>query len=104
MPIYEYECTNCRFCFEIKQGFDAEPIASCPHCQQKARRVIRALPVIFKGSGFYVTDNRRGSPVTTTEPLKETPKETPKDTTEKKPEPVAKKSEGSNTAGKPSIG
>ena len=61
MPIYEYECSLCHFQFERKQGFDEEPVAMCPKCQGKARRVIHSVPVIFKGSGFYTTDNRKGS-------------------------------------------
>ena len=60
MPIYEYECTDCQCHFERKQSFDAEPVAVCPECQGKARRVIHSIPVIFKGSGFYITDNRKG--------------------------------------------
>jgi len=58
VPIYEYECGLCQFRFERKQRFDEEPIAICPKCQGKARRVLHSVPVIFKGSGFYTTDNR----------------------------------------------
>jgi len=58
VPIYEYECGLCQFRFERKQGFDEEPIAMCPKCQGKARRIFHSNPVIFKGSGFYSTDNR----------------------------------------------
>jgi putative FmdB family regulatory protein len=58
MPIYEYECGHCNHRFEVKQGFDEEPQAVCPQCQGKARRVFYAAPVIFKGSGFYITDSR----------------------------------------------
>jgi len=61
MPTYEYECSECEFNFERKQRFDAEPIAMCPKCQGKARRVIHSVPIIFKGSGFYVTDHRHSS-------------------------------------------
>ena len=61
MPIYDYECSLCHFRFERKQRFDEEPVAICPRCQGKARRVLHSIPVIFKGSGFYVTDNRKGS-------------------------------------------
>ena len=60
MPIYEYECGHCRCRFEMKQGFDEEPEALCPQCQGRARRVFHSTPVIFKGSGFYVTDSRKG--------------------------------------------
>lgn len=61
MPIYEYECSVCQCRFERKQSFDAEPVAMCPECQGKARRVIHSIPVIFKGSGFYVTDSRKST-------------------------------------------
>ena len=60
MPIYEYECGDCQHRFERKQRFDEEPVAKCPECQGKARRVINSVPIIFKGSGFYITDNRTG--------------------------------------------
>ena len=61
MPIYEYECSVCHSHFERKQRFDEEPVAICPKCQGKARRILHSIPVFFKGSGFYTTDNRKGS-------------------------------------------
>jgi len=63
VPTYEYECSLCQHHFERKQRFDEEPIAICPKCQGKARRVLHSIPVIFKGSGFYITDNRKGGAV-----------------------------------------
>ena len=63
MPVYEYECGLCNLHFERKQKFDDEPVAICPECQGKARRVLHSVPIIFKGSGFYVTDNRKGGAV-----------------------------------------
>ncbi len=61
MPIYQYECELCHFDFERKQKFDDEPVAICPKCQGRARRTFNSVPIIFKGSGFYTTDNRKGS-------------------------------------------
>ena len=61
MPIYEYECTLCKRRFEKRQRFDEEPVAACPECQGKARRVLHSIPIIFKGNGFYVTDSRKSS-------------------------------------------
>jgi putative FmdB family regulatory protein len=58
VPIYEYECDSCHFHFERKQSFDEEPVSACPKCKGKAKRVIHSIPVIFKGSGFYITDSR----------------------------------------------
>jgi putative FmdB family regulatory protein len=58
MPIYEYECDRCHHRFEIKQSFSDKPQAECPQCRETARRVFHPTPIIFKGSGFYVTDHR----------------------------------------------
>jgi putative FmdB family regulatory protein len=58
VPIYEYECDACRSRFERRQGFHDEPVAECPECQGPVRRLIHPAPIIFKGSGFYVTDSR----------------------------------------------
>ena len=65
MPTYEYECNLCLCRFERRQSFDEEPVTMCPECQGKARRVINAIPVIFKGSGFYITDNRKSGAIDT---------------------------------------
>lgn len=59
MPVYEYECGDCQVHFERNQSFDAEPLAMCPECRGKARRIIHSIPIIFKGSGFYTTDSRK---------------------------------------------
>lgn len=56
MPIYEYECEKCCYRFELKRRFNESPEANCPQCQSGARRIFSPLPIIFKGSGFYVTD------------------------------------------------
>jgi putative FmdB family regulatory protein len=61
MPIYEYECTNCGLHFERQQRISDDPIQVCPNCAGRVRRVISPVGIIFKGSGFYVTDNRRSS-------------------------------------------
>lgn len=61
MPIYEYECCSCNHHFDQRQRYDEEPVAACPRCQGKARRVLQPSPIIFKGGGFYVTDNRKTS-------------------------------------------
>ena len=75
MPIYEYECDICRCRFERRQRFDEEPVAMCPECQGKTRRVIHSVPIIFKGSGFYTTDNRKGEVVKPTKGKKKLPSE-----------------------------
>ncbi len=59
MPIYDYECNQCHFRFEKRQKFDEAPLAACPRCQGSLRRIIHSTPLIFKGSGFYITDSRQ---------------------------------------------
>jgi putative FmdB family regulatory protein len=60
MPTYEYKCTACGHTFEKFQSITAEPIKRCPQCgKAKAKRLISAgAGLIFKGSGFYITDYR----------------------------------------------
>ena len=59
MPIYEYECCECRSRFEKKQRYFDDAVADCPKCQGKSKRVLSPVAVVFKGSGFYVTDYRK---------------------------------------------
>jgi putative FmdB family regulatory protein len=75
MPIYEYECISCGHHFELKQSFHDKPQASCPQCKKKAKRIFHPAPVIFKGSGFYVTDHRKSADSSTTKPASDTTKE-----------------------------
>ena len=58
MPTYEYHCDCCGSQFDIRQTFKDAPVAFCPRCNAKARRIISAPSIIFKGDGFYVTENR----------------------------------------------
>ena len=83
MPIYEYECDSCNFRLEKKQGFHDEAVAICPRCEGIAHRVFHPSPIIFKGSGFYVTDNRKASD-TESEKGKDKPPEKVPDKSEKK--------------------
>lgn len=62
MPIYEYECKSCGTRFEKVQPVTAEPLTVCVNCGQgPVRRVFHPVGVIFKGSGWYVTDSRKTS-------------------------------------------
>lgn len=74
MPTYEYVCDSCNDKFEIFQSIKEEPIKSCPKCGGKIKRLIGSgSGIIFKGSGFYVTDyknngNGKSSKSTSTQP------------------------------------
>jgi putative FmdB family regulatory protein len=59
MPLYEYECESCSHKFEQRRSFSEGASAKCPHCQCAATRIFAPVPIVFKGSGFYVTDYRR---------------------------------------------
>lgn len=59
MPVYEYVCNACGYTFERIQSFNDDPVSRCPSCKGTVRRVISSVSVIFKGSGWYITDNRR---------------------------------------------
>ncbi len=61
MPIYVYRCADCRAETEKRQSFSDAPLTSCEACGGSVRRVVHPVGVIFKGSGFYSTDNRNGS-------------------------------------------
>ncbi|MBU0510129.1 MAG: zinc ribbon domain-containing protein [Chloroflexi bacterium] len=62
MPIYTYRCENCGVQFERRQKFVDAPLTRCPECNTKTlRKVYLPVGIVFKGSGFYSTDNRSPS-------------------------------------------
>ena len=97
MPTYDYECKECGYTFEHFQMMSDQPLTTCPSCGGPVRRLIGGgLGVIFKGSGFYVTDNKSAKPPVGTsseEKPKGKSKETKKaetTTTKQEKEPVKK--------------
>jgi putative FmdB family regulatory protein len=61
MPTYEYECQKCGHLFEEFQSITAEPLKNCPQkgCRGRVKRLISSGGgLLFKGSGFYITDYR----------------------------------------------
>jgi putative FmdB family regulatory protein len=58
MPTYSYHCDTCGHDFEAVQRFADEPLSECPECGAPIRRVIQPVGVVFKGSGWYITDSR----------------------------------------------
>ncbi|MCM8795223.1 MAG: hypothetical protein NC928_00815 [Candidatus Omnitrophica bacterium] len=60
MPTYEYECKSCGYRFEAFQKITDKPLEMCPRCNCEIKRLISSgAGLIFKGSGFYVTDYRK---------------------------------------------
>jgi putative FmdB family regulatory protein len=82
MPVYQYLCPSCNNKFELRQSFNDEGNVHCPKCNNGARRLFIPVPIIFKGSGFYVTDSSKKSDI------QDSPKETKETSTEKKEEPT----------------
>ncbi|HIE35710.1 MAG TPA: zinc ribbon domain-containing protein [Candidatus Omnitrophica bacterium] len=60
MPTYDYECLGCGYTFEMFQKINEEPLKNCPQCKGMLKRLIGAgCGLIFKGSGFFITDYKR---------------------------------------------
>lgn len=59
MPRYDYQCVQCWHEFELVQRVQEAGSGTCPKCSGNGRRVFHAVPVIYKGSGFYTTDYGR---------------------------------------------
>ena len=104
MPIYEYECKECGNRFEKMQPITADPLKECPHCGKSAiQRVFHPVGVIFKGSGWYITDSRKGSDSASSD-KPESGKSTDKAATENKSEAKSEtpgSKEGSSAAAAP---
>lgn len=86
MPIYEYACQSCQHRFEVKQSMSDPPVTTCAQCGQAVTKVISAPAIMFKGTGWYVTDySDKMKPDTESK-------------TEEKSEPAQKKEGESSTA------
>ncbi len=62
MPTYTYQCENCGIRFDQYQKFTDDALVICPECGEPAlRKVYQPVGIVFKGKGFYATDNRSPS-------------------------------------------
>lgn len=59
MPVYEYECRSCGTVTDVRHGFDETVSEACPACGGELTRRFSAAGIVFKGSGFYITDSRK---------------------------------------------
>lgn len=64
MPTYVYACDSCGSQFEQFQSFKDDPLRTCPSCAGAVRRVFQPVGIVFKGSGWYITDSRKSSSAT----------------------------------------
>ncbi|MGH2534079.1 MAG: FmdB family zinc ribbon protein [Thermomicrobiales bacterium] len=77
MPTYSYRCSACANEFEQFQKFAEDPLTDCPACGGTVRRVIQPVGVVFKGSGWYITDNRKSNGAESSSDEKPAKKEKP---------------------------
>ena len=59
MPTYHYACSSCSHEFDQYQSFTEDALTVCPSCDGFIRRVIQPVGVVFKGTGWYLTDSRK---------------------------------------------
>lgn len=84
MPTYTYHCDNCGIRFDRYQKFEDQALSYCPECKKKSlRKVYAPVGIVFKGSGFYATDNRSPSGMAAASAEKTTKSEKPATTVEK---------------------
>ncbi|MDQ6943353.1 MAG: hypothetical protein M3169_12675 [Candidatus Eremiobacteraeota bacterium] len=61
MPLYDYRCRACSKVTEVRHAFREPHQAGCPACGGELARVFHPAGIVFKGSGFYLTDSRNAS-------------------------------------------
>ena len=61
VPIYDYRCDACGHAFSAVQSYTDATLEQCPQCGAVPRKVLTSPAIVFKGSGWYKTDSRRGS-------------------------------------------
>jgi putative FmdB family regulatory protein len=66
MPIYSYRCEKCGTRFDRMQKFTDKPLTRCPECRGQVKRLIQPAGIVFKGSGWYITDSKKASSATVT--------------------------------------
>lgn len=78
MPTYDYKCENCKSTFEFFQSMKDEPLTLCPECGHSTLKKMVSLPagLIFKGTGFYLTDYAKKNSSSSSSTSSNTAKET----------------------------
>ncbi len=61
VPIYDYRCDACGHAFSAVQSYQDATLEICPQCGARPRKLMVSPAIVFKGSGWYKTDSRRGS-------------------------------------------
>lgn len=102
MPTYEYECKSCGHTFDVFQNMSDEPLKVCPECGKELRRLIGGgTGIIFKGSGFYVTDKNKSSGGASSKVKKDAPPAADASVKPASDKPAAEAAKGAEAAPKP---
>ncbi|HUR01482.1 MAG TPA: FmdB family zinc ribbon protein [Nonomuraea sp.] len=97
MPTYQYACNDCGDQLEVVQKFTDDALTVCPACQGNLRKVFSAVGIVFKGSGFYRTDNRASSAASSASSSSSNGKSSESKPADSKPSESAKSSESKST-------
>ncbi|GAC1540946.1 MAG: hypothetical protein NVS2B17_17790 [Candidatus Velthaea sp.] len=73
MPLYDYQCQQCKKVTEVRHNFKESHGEPCPACGGKLARVFNPAGIVFKGSGFYITDSRKGESTSSGSPSSPSP-------------------------------
>ena len=103
MPLYEYQCDECGIRFERRQHMTDDAITECPECGCSVHRLYFPVGIVFKGSGFYVTDNR-SKKSTTRKPTEKSSEKSETSTGEASSESKAESRSTSESSGSSSNG
>lgn len=101
MPLYDYQCRSGNHLFEVRQTFAEAGSASCPVCGSDSQRVFHSVPILFKGSGFYSTDHRKGAASYTSNGKEEKSEEKSESKSESKAEAKSESKSESKATDKP---
>ncbi len=97
MPTYHYVCSSCSNEFDQYQMFTDDALSVCPSCEGFIRRVIQPVGIVFKGSGWYLTDSRKAEKTESSAASSDTSPDAPKDKSDQQvAKPDAPKGEGSD--------
>jgi putative FmdB family regulatory protein len=97
VPTYQYACNDCGDQLEVVQKFTDDALTVCPACQGNLRKVFSAVGIVFKGSGFYRTDNRASSAASSASSSSSNGKSGESKPADSKPSESAKSSESKST-------
>jgi putative FmdB family regulatory protein len=98
MPTYTYHCDNCGIRFDQYQRFTEAALTACPECGEPTlRKVYQPVGIVFKGKGFYATDNRSPSGQSYTSEKEDSSKKEPESKTETKTESKSEKAKAKDS-------